>query len=548
MTLNLITPHTNEAEETENLLERPVPTIQLNGEYGSGKSTEIQHWIDRVQDQGFHVGYVGAETAGITKDGAKVGADLEILNDNACPDCNPAGDFETSLLEHEESLNGIDLLLSEGTGNPVPAEAARTIESSGLTSLQYNLLMINGNDGERAVDTLSSQDLNSLNLVCFNRPSDEFNPDSLENYLDNNGHQDIPVLERHDERMEPEFGSDATPILRYEDGSEIDNWSAKQLDPTTGKVAHTGLLGISENSGHTHKDQYQSTISPEIGEEDVLDVLENVPEEDLEGLRIQVNHRDYGIDIVDGDSGLTESSLSKEKAPGYFIVQKIAGQSIPDNVKNAFEDLQTVSSSSFSMGDHYEKALNKIEMRGSKIDPEREETITYRDAAEMSERPIALPENYKLAHGTAAEAAMLWEDIDEVAEKAAEVLDQTVEAGIGIHEYNQQEYKRPDPVTSIELAEDIYWGSEKAGLYEDTGKEEAAHILAYGMQELEEHHVEDIGSKSDGQEWFEYMEYIMEGAVEHGILDVEDARESVENVNQYMPDQNRLTYKKPARV
>ena len=495
--MSLIINNPNE-ESSENSPEiDPVDTITLTGLYGSGKSTWSSEIIEASVEE--HL-FVGSETADIGMDGGSIPLDDEDIVElqNVCMACNTEGEFDQAIEGVMDKLDQADRVIVEGPGNAGTRDMASTVSS--LTELDHKYIgrFINLENWEGEKSELTEQDLQTANFIAVNRPTAEYDIETVENYLDKRGIETV-VLETSLE--EP---------LTMEGLEDVNEWSTEMLAQSMGP-SHLMMNRIgddalsNDNSGHSHKDTEYARIKPDAELQDINKALLQVDEEDLGGLRIKANIGDHFVNIVNGEMEIEEYNKS---VPGYLIASNF--REVPENVKEAFSDLESLTGTAISAGASKESVKQNLEY---KLENARDAEI---------DGISSMPDIHSSALKTVEEASEIWDD-DEIYGKAEEIADEYVETAMDLMYRN-----RDDPMAQAELATELHWTAEMADLDTETGKEVAYQQLVSGLTEMSEENYQEIAGYSDGEDFFDYFSTMLDEAAETGAIETSEYREAQE--------------------
>jgi len=505
----------SETEETRTDQVLETPTIQLNGEYKSGKSLLSQEIIDQAQELGLNVMYVGSETAGIKKDRSKIDADWTVVNDNMCPGCNSTGDFGKSLKKQDVEWEDVDLILSEGTGNPTPDKASEAVNTAPQTEMLYNLMLING---ENNIDVLEEID-RSITTIGLNRPK-EIDEQTLQNYLQEKEIEAEIVAYDSIEGPVPKLIIDENrrPKLTM-NGTELIEWSSENnlvSSAPTGIIYDNLMNDGAEQKKHKHRDKYFNTIDPRLDRKELEKVKDQIPEEDLSKVAVQINHPEYIADI-DNTKLNTQEPKDSEIASSYFVVTKKGAEEIPQSVLDAFGDYEILTDSCVGADSTLDYAKSKVQRRKDNLGGED----SYENKVEAADEPIGLPNNYSLTLNTAVESAIIWED-EELEQDVGEAIDEITEAAYSIdrtHWSGNSFDGEVEPIEIMGMAQDLYWAAPYAGNQDEQEiRENAAKMLYTALNRADQDDFNRLQRKSDSEEWFEYMDHIVVEGFEKGYI------------------------------
>jgi G3E family GTPase len=501
--------NTQNEEDSENSPQiEPVETITLTGLYGSGKSTWTSEIIENSDED--HV-FVGSETADIGMDGGSIPLDDEDIVElqNVCMACNTEGEFDQAIEGVMDKLEESDRVVVEGPGNAGTRDMAGTVSSLPELDQKYVGRMINLENWEGEKSELSEQDLQTANFIAVNRPTSEYDIETVENYLDERG-IDTEV-----------FDSSLENPLTLKDLEQVDEWStemlAKSMGPSHLMIDRIGDDNLSDNnSGHSHKDTEYGRIKADAKLQDINEALLQLDEEELEGLRIKANIGNHFVNIVNGDMQVEEYDNA---VPGYLVASNFGG--VPGNVKEAFSDLESLTGTSISPGASKESVKQNLNY---KLENARE--ADYSGASSM-------PDIHSSALKTVEEATEIWND-DELDEMAEEVAGEYVETAMDLMYQNQD-----DPMAQAELATELHWTAEIADMDTEKGKEVAYQHLVSGLQDMSKDDYREIASYSDGDDFFNYFSTMLDEAVESGKItetDYVEARETMTENTERIDD------------
>ena len=485
MSLMLNTQNEDNSENSPQI--EPVETITLTGLYGSGKSTWTSEIIEDSDED--HV-FVGSETADIGMDGGSIPLDDEDIVElqNVCMACNTEGEFDQAIEGVMDKLEESDRVFVEGPGNAGTRDMAGTVSSLPELDQQYVGRMINLENWEGEKSELSEQDLQTANFIAVNRPTPEYNAETVENYLEERG-IDTEVFETSLENP-----------LTLEDLEQVDEWStemlAKSMGPSHLMIDRIGDDNLSGNSsGHSHKDTEYGRIKADANLQDINKALLQLDEEEMEGLRIKANIGNHFVNIVNGEMQIEEYDNA---VPGYLVASNFG--EVPENVKEAFSDLESLTGTSISPGASKESVKQNLNYK-----LENARKADYSGASSM-------PDIHSSALKTVEEATEIWND-DEIHELAEEVAGEYVETAMDLMYQNQD-----DPMAQAELATELHWTAEIAGMDTEKGKEVAYQQLVSGLQDMSKEDYQKIASYSDGEDFFEYFSTMLDEAVESGSI------------------------------
>ncbi|NMJ76617.1 hypothetical protein GLU01_00955 [Nanohaloarchaea archaeon] len=496
--MDLITNSLNQKSEKSPQVE-PVETITLTGLYGSGKSTWIADTVKQSDEKNL---FVGSETADIGMDGGSIPLDDEDIVElqNVCMACNTEGEFDQAIERVIDKLEESDRVFVEGPGNAGTRDMAGTVSSLPELNQKYVGRMVNLENWEGEKSELSEQDLQTANFIAVNRPTVEYDAKTVENYLEERG-IDTEVLETSLENP-----------LTLEDLEQVDEWSTEMLAESMGPshlmIDRIGDDNLSENkSGHSHKDTEYGRIKADAELQDINKALLQLDEEELEGLRIKANIGNHFVNIVNGEMQVEEYDNA---VPGYLVASNFG--EVPENVKEAFSDLESLTGTSISPGASKESVKQNLNYKlenASKAD--------YSGASSM-------PDIHSSALKTVEEATEIWND-DEIHELAEEVASEYVKTAMDLMYQNQD-----DPMAQAELATELHWTSEIADMDTEKGKEIAYQHLVSGLQDMSKEDYQEIASYSDGDDFFEYFSTMLDEAVESGSIPETDYVEARDNI------------------
>lgn len=497
MSLMLNTQNEDNSENSPQI--EPVETVTLTGLYGSGKSTWTSEIIEDSDED--HV-FVGSETADIGMDGGSIPLDDEDIVElqNVCMACNTEGEFDQAIEGVMDKLEESDRVVVEGPGNAGTRDMAGTVSSLPELDQKYVGRMINLENWEGEKSELSKQDLQTANFIAVNRPTAEYDAETVENYLDERG-IDTEVFE-----------SSLENPLTLEDLEQVNEWSTEMLAKSMGP-SHLMMNPIGDdnlsgnNSGHSHKDTNYGRIKADAELQDINEALLQLDEEELEGLRIKANIGNHFVNIVNGEMQVEEYDNA---VPGYLVASNFGG--VPKNVKEAFSDLESLTGSTISPNASKESVKQNLNY---KLENARE--ANYSGASSM-------PDIHSSALKTVEEATEIWND-DEIHELAEKVAGEYVETAMDLMYQNQD-----DPMAQAELATELHWTSEIADMDTEKGKEVAYQHLVSGLQDMSKDDYQEIANYSDGEDFFEYFSIVLDEAVESGKLTETDYVEARKNL------------------
>ncbi len=491
----------NEEDSVKSPQIEPVETITLTGLYGSGKSTWTSEIIEDSDED--HV-FVGSETADIGMDGGSIPLDDEDIVElqNVCMACNTEGEFDQAIEGVIDKLEESDRVFVEGPGNAGTRDMAGTVSSLPELDQQYVGRMINLENWEGEKSELTEQDLQTANFIAVNRPTSEYDAETVENYLEERG-IDTEVFETSLENP-----------LTLENLEQVDEWStemlAKSMGPSHLMIDRIGDDNLSaNNSGHTHKDTEYGRIKADAELQDINEALLELDEEDLEGLRIKANIGNHFVNIVNGDMQVEEYDNA---VPGYLVASNFG--EVPENVTEAFSDLESLTGTSISPGASKESVKQNLNYK-----LENARKADYSGASSM-------PDIHSSALKTVEEATEIWDD-DEIHELSKEVAGEYVETAMDLMYRNQD-----DPMSKAELATELHWTSEIADMNTKKGKEVAYRQLVSGLQDMSKDDYQEIASYSDGDDFFEYFSTMLDEAVESGSITETDYFEARETMTE----------------
>jgi hypothetical protein len=208
-----------------------------------------------------------------------------------------------------------------------------------------------------------------------------------------------------------------------------------------------------------------------------------------------------------------------ESVPNYLLASNFG--EVPENVKEAFSDLESLTGTSISPGASKKSVKQNINY---KLENARE--ADYSGASSM-------PDIHSSALKTVEEATEIWND-DEIHELAEEVASEYVETAMDLMYQNQD-----DPMAQAELATELHWTSEIAEMDTDKGKKVAYKHLISGLQDMSKNDYHEIASYSDGEDFFEYFSTMLDEAVESGSItetDYAEARETMAENTEKIDD------------
>lgn len=499
----------NQKEDSKNSPQiEPVETITLTGLYGSGKST----WTSEViEESGEDHLFVGSETADIAMDGGSIPLDDEDIVEiqNVCMACNPEGEFDQAVDGVLDKLDEKDRIMVEGPGNAGTMDMAGTVSELPELNQKYVGRFINLENWEGEKAELREEDLTAANFIAVNRPKADNDIETVENYLDERG-IDTEVFE-----------SSLEDPLTLEDLEEVDEWSTEMLAQSMGP-SHLLMDPIGENSlkgdssGHSHKDTKYGRIKANAKLQDINEALLQLDEEEMEGLRIKANIGDHFVNVVNGDMQVVEYG---ESVPNYLLASNFG--EVPENVKEAFSDLESLTGSTISPNASKESVKQNLNY---KLENARE--ADYSGASSM-------PDIHSSALKTVEEATEIWDD-DELDEMAEEVAGEYVETAMDLMYRNQD-----DPMAQAELATELHWTAEIADMDTEKGKEVAYQQLVSGLQDMSKDDYREIASYSDGDDFFNYFSTMLDEAVESGKItetDYVEARETMTENTERIDD------------
>ena len=488
----------NEDSENSPQIE-PVETITLTGLYGSGKSTWTSEIIENSDKD--HV-FVGSETADIGMDGGSIPLDDEDIVElqNVCMACNTEGEFDQAIEGVMDKLEDSERVIVEGPGNAGTRDMAGTVSDLDELEQRYVGRMINLENWEGEKSELDDQDLQTANFIAVNRPTAEYDIETVENYLDERG-IDTEVFETSLE----------DPIT-LQDLEEVNEWSTEMLAKSMGS-SHLMMNPIGDdkvsgnNPGHSHKDTKYGRIKADAELQDINQALLQLDEDELEGLRIKANIGEHFVNIVNGEMQVEEYDSA---VPGYLVASNFG--EVPENVKEAFSDLESLTGTSISPGASKESVKQNLNY---KLENARE--ADYSGAS-------SIPDIHSSALKTVEEATEIWDD-DEINQLAEEVASEYVETAMDLMYRN-----RHDPMAQAELATELHWTAEIADMDTEKGREIAYQQLLSGLQEMSEENYQEIEGYSDGGDFFDYFSTMLDEAVESGSItecDYVEARETM---------------------
>jgi hypothetical protein len=386
---------------------------------------------------------------------------------------------------------------------------AGTVSSLPELNQQYVGRMINLENWEGEKSELSEQDLQTANFIAVNRPTPEYDAETVENYLEERG-IDTEVFETGLENP-----------LTLEDIEQVDEWSTEMLAESMGPshlMTRPGndTFGDNDHGGHSHKDTEYGRIKADAELQDINKALLELDEEELEGLRIKANIGNHFVNIVNGEMQVEEYDNA---VPGYLVASNFG--EVPENVKEAFSDLESLTGTSISPGASKESVKQNIEY---KLGNARE--ANYSGASSM-------PGIHSSALKTVEEATEIWND-DEIHELAEKVASEYVETAMDLMYQNQD-----DPMAQAELATELHWTSEIADMDTEKGKKVAYQQLVSGLQDMSKDDYQEIEGYSDGEDFFEYFSTMLDEAVESDAIaetDYVEARETMAENTEKIDD------------
>jgi G3E family GTPase len=503
MSLMLNTQNEDNLENSPQI--EPVETITLTGLYGSGKSTWTSEIIEDSDED--HV-FVGSETADIGMDGGSIPLDDEDIVElqNVCMACNTEGEFDQAIEGVIDKLEESDRVFVEGPGNAGTRDMAGTVSSLPELDQKYVGRMINLENWEGEKSELTDQDLQTANFIAVNRPTSEYDAETVENYLE-------------EREIDTEvFETSLEDPLTLEDLEQVDEWSTEMLAKSMGPsylMTRPGndTFGDNDHGGHSHKDTRYGRIKADAELQDINEALLQLDKEELEGLRIKANIGNHFVNIVNGEMQVEEYDNA---VPGYLVASNFG--EVPDNVKEAFSDLESLTGISISPGASKKSVKQNINY---KLENARE--ADYSGASSM-------PDIHSSALKTVEEATEIWDD-DEIHELAEEVAGEYVETAMDLMYRNQD-----DPMAQAELATELHWTSEIADMDTEKGKKVAYQQLVSGLQDMLKDDYKEIASYSDGEDFFEYFSTMLDEAAESDTIaesDYQQAQEAMrENIDR----------------
>lgn len=505
----------NQNEESENTPQiEPVETITLTGLYGSGKSTWTSEVIEDSRED--HL-FVGSETADIAMDGGSIPLEDEDIVEiqNVCMACNPEGEFDQAVDGVLDKLDEKDRIMVEGPGNAGTMDMAGTVSELPELNQKYVGRFINLENWEGEKAELREEDLTAANFIAVNRPTADNDIETVENYLEERG-IDTEVFE-----------SSLEDPLTLEDLEEVDEWSTEMLAKSMGPshllidpIGDDNLKGDSSSHSHNHKDTKYGRIKADAELQDINEALLQLDEEEMEGLRIKANIGDHFVNVVNGDMQVVEYG---ESVPNYLLASNFG--EVPENVKEAFSDLESLTGSTISPNASKESVQQNLGYKKDKMEEIREND-KLKDVSSM-------PDVYSSALKTVKEATKIWDD-DEIHELAEEVAGEYVETAMDLMYRNQD-----DPMAQAELATELHWTSEIADMDTEKGKEVAYHHLISGLQDMSKEDYQEIEGYSDGEDFFEYFSTMLDEAVESDAIaetDYVEARETMAENTEKIDD------------
>ncbi len=492
----------NETEKTPEI--EPVETLTLTGLYGSGKSTTASQLIEEDEDYVF----VGSETAEIGMDGGAIPLPEERKKElqNVCMACNTEGEFDQAIEDIMETLDESDRVLVEGPGNAGTRNMAGTVSSLPELDQRYVGRMVNLENWEGEKAELKDEDLKAANFIAVNRPTSEHNRETVENYLEERGIETEVI----------ETGKDGLDMESLEDVRE---WSDELLVESMEPVDFMGR-GMPGDHGHEHKDTEYGRIDSETDLNDLNKVFLQIDEEDFEGLRMKINVGEQFVNVVNGELEVEEYG---ESAPGYLVASNFGH--IPDSVKDAFGEIESLTSQSISPGASRESVKENMKY---KLENARK--------TETSDQMSELPDIHSSAMKVAEEAREIWPGDNEVQELSEQVAQEYAETAMDMM-YRKQD----EPLALSKLASELHWASENGPIDTETGQNIAYRELASGLAEMDETKLEELNSYSDSEEFHEYFSEMLDHGLETGAITREEYSEARENITESL-DEDELGY------
>jgi len=472
----------------------PIETITMTGLYGSGKSTWSSAVIDASDDD--HL-FVGSETADIGMDGGSLPLDDDAIVElqNVCMACNTEGEFDQAIDGVMDRLDELDRVLVEGPGNAGTRDMAGTVSSLPELDQTYVGRFINLENWEGEKSELNEHDLMAASFIAVNRPTEEHTIETVEQYLDEKG-VETDVFETSIEHP-----------LTLEELRDVEEWSTEMLAQSMGP-SHLMIDPLSDESqGHSHRDTEYGRIKPDADLHDINEDLLSIDEQDLDGIRIKANIGDHFVNIVNGEM---EVEAYRKAVPGYLVASNVGH--IPETVKEAFSDLESLTGTAISAGASKESVKQNLEYK--------------RDNARNADIDgvTSMPDIHSSALKTVEEATAIWDD-DDIYEKAEEIASEYVETALDLMYSN-----RDDPMAQAELATELHWTAEMAEIDTETGQEIAYKQLVSSLQEMSQEEYRAIEGYSDGDAFFEYFSTMLEEASDSGAIETsayQNARQTI---------------------
>ena len=513
MSLELMNPNQENNEKQEIPSIEPVEASLFTGLYGSGKTELISEQLEGDEEAVF----IGSETADVGLDGGTIdlpeGNIVELYN--VCMACNPEGEFDETIKQEEilEVLDRADRVYIEGPGNAGTRDLTGTINNLPELELSNVGRVVNLENWEGEKAELKDEDLISSNYIAVNRPTEEHGIETVKNYLEEQG-IDTPVVE--------------TPLesgFRPEEHGEIDEWTDEMLVESMGPayLQMTGIMDM-DNEGHDHKPKKYGKLRNDVDVDEIEEIVSDLADEELEGLRIKMNTGDRFVNIVNGELSTREFD---ERAPGYLIASNFG--EIPDSVEQAFSEIESLESTAIRPGATRQEVVQSLQQKyENAADFDTSQLVSQKEAS------VSMPDPVGSAYKTAVEASETFSEDDEVQELHTDIAQEYVETAMETIFSNRRLDDNRAPLQNASLAAEIKFAAEDAKIENDAGNRIAYETLARSLSEFDESHVEEFDFYSDGEDFHEYFGMMLDEGLETGAISKSEYQEAVGNITEHL--------------